>query len=99
MMGLKTPLYDKHVEAGARIVDFGGWDMPLHYGSQKEEHHAVRTNAGLFDVSHMTIVDLKGERVRDFLRYLVANVSPKCRMRARPSIPACSMKMAASSMT
>ena len=72
-MGLKTPLYDKHVEAGARIVDFGGWDMPLHYGSQKEEHHAVRTNAGLFDVSHMTIVDLKGERVRDFLRYLVAN--------------------------
>jgi len=73
MMGLKTPLYDKHVEAGARIVDFGGWDMPLHYGSQKEEHHAVRTNAGLFDVSHMTIVDLKGERVRNFLRYLVAN--------------------------
>ncbi len=72
-MGSKTPLYDKHVEAGARIVDFGGWDMPLHYGSQKEEHHAVRTNAGLFDVSHMTIVDLKGERVRDFLRYLVAN--------------------------
>jgi aminomethyltransferase len=72
-MGLKTPLYDKHVAAGARIVDFGGWDMPLHYGSQKEEHHAVRTDAGLFDVSHMTIVDLKGERVRDFLRYLVAN--------------------------
>jgi len=72
-MGSKTPLYDKHVEAGARIVDFGGWDMPLHYGSQKDEHHAVRTNAGLFDVSHMTIVDLKGERVRDFLRYLVAN--------------------------
>ncbi len=72
-MGSKTPLYDKHVEAGARIVDFGGWDMPLHYGSQKEEHHAVRTNAGLFDVSHMTIVDLKGERVREFLRFLVAN--------------------------
>jgi aminomethyltransferase len=72
-MGSKTPLYDKHVEAGARIVDFGGWDMPLHYGSQKEEHHAVRQNAGVFDVSHMTIVDLAGERVRDFLRYLVAN--------------------------
>ena len=72
-MGSKTPLYDKHVEAGARIVDFGGWDMPLHYGSQKEEHHAVRNNAGMFDVSHMTIVDLKGERVREFLRYLVAN--------------------------
>jgi aminomethyltransferase len=72
-MGSKTPLYDKHVEAGARIVDFGGWDMPLNYGSQKEEHHAVRQRAGMFDVSHMTIVDLKGERVREFLRYLVAN--------------------------
>ena len=72
-MGSKTPLYDKHVEAGARIVDFGGWDMPLHYGSQKEEHHAVRQHAGVFDVSHMTVVDLSGERVRDFLRYLVAN--------------------------
>ncbi len=72
-MGSKTPLYDKHVEAGARIVDFGGWDMPLHYGSQKEEHHAVRQNAGVFDVSHMTVVDLSGERVREFLQYLVAN--------------------------
>jgi aminomethyltransferase len=72
-MGSKTPIYDKHNEAGARIVDFGGWDMPLHYGSQKEEHHAVRQNAGVFDVSHMTIVDLSGERVREFLQYLVAN--------------------------
>lgn len=72
-MGSKTPLYDKHVDADARIVDFGGWDMPLHYGSQKEEHHAVRQNAGVFDVSHMTIVDLAGERVREFLQYLVAN--------------------------
>ena len=72
-MGSKTPLYDNHVEAGARIVDFGGWDMPLHYGSQKEEHHAVRQNAGVFDVSHMTVVDLSGQRVREFLQYLVAN--------------------------
>jgi aminomethyltransferase len=72
-MGSKTPLYDKHVESGARIVDFGGWDMPLHYGSQKEEHHAVRNKAGMFDVSHMTIVDLAGERTRDFLRHLLAN--------------------------
>ena len=72
-MGSKTPHYDKHVEAGARVVDFGGWDMPLHYGSQKEEHHAVRQNAGVFDVSHMTIVDLKGDRAREFLQYLVAN--------------------------
>lgn len=72
-MGSKTPLYDKHVEAGARIVDFGGWDMPLHYGSQKEEHHAVRNKAGIFDISHMTIVDLYGDRVREFLRRLLAN--------------------------
>ena len=72
-MSLKTPLFDQHVAAGARVVDFGGWDMPLHYGSQKEEHHAVRQNAGVFDVSHMTIVDLSGERVRDYLRYLLAN--------------------------
>ncbi len=72
-MGSKTPLYDKHNEAGARIVDFGGWDMPLHYGSQTEEHHAVRQNAGVFDVSHMTIVDLSGACVREFLQYLVAN--------------------------
>ena len=78
-MGSKTPLYDKHVEAGARIVDFGGWDMPLHYGSQKEEHHAVRRHAGMFDVSHMTVVDLKGPNTRDFLRRLVANDVAKLR--------------------
>ena len=72
-MGMKTPLYDKHIEAGARIVDFGGWDMPVNYGSQKEEHHAVRNNAGVFDVSHMTIVDLSGERTQEFLRHLLAN--------------------------
>lgn len=76
-MGLKTPLYDNHVAAGARIVDFGGWDMPLHYGSQIEEHHAVRRHAGMFDVSHMTIVDVggdvAGDGARDYLRRLLAN--------------------------
>jgi aminomethyltransferase len=82
-MGLKTPLYDKHVEAGAKIVDFGGWDMPLHYGSQKEEHHAVRRYAGVFDVSHMTIVDLKGEHVREFLRHLLANDVDKLKTRGK----------------
>ena len=65
-MGLKTPLYDTHVRESAKIVDFGGWDMPLHYGSQIEEHHAVRRDAGMFDVSHMCIVDLTGGRVREF---------------------------------
>ena len=72
-MGSRTPLYDKHLESDAKIVDFGGWDMPLHYGSQKDEHHAVRQNAGVFDVSHMTIVDLSGDKVREFLQRLVAN--------------------------
>jgi len=72
-MGLKTPLYGTHVQQGAKIVDFGGWDMPLHYGSQIEEHHAVRRDAGMFDVSHMAIVDLTGGRVREFLRLLLAN--------------------------
>jgi aminomethyltransferase len=72
-MGLKTPLYDIHVASHAKIVDFGGWDMPLSYGSQIEEHHAVRRDAGVFDVSHMCVIDLTGARVREFLRRLLAN--------------------------
>ena len=72
-MGSQTPLYACHVEAGARIVNFGGWDMPLHYGSQLEEHHAVRKHAGAFDVSHMTVVDLSGAGATEFLRRLLAN--------------------------
>jgi aminomethyltransferase len=69
----KTPLFETHVAAGARMVDFGGWDMPVNYGSQIEEHHAVRRDAGMFDVSHMLAVDLSGARTRDFLRRLLAN--------------------------
>lgn len=72
-MGMRTPLYAQHVDAGARIVDFGGWDMPLHYGSQVEEHHAVRQRAGAFDVSHMTVVDVQGPDATTFLRQLLAN--------------------------
>ncbi len=72
-LGLRTPLYDLHVALGARIVDFGGWDMPVNYGSQIEEHHAVRRAAGLFDVSHMCVLDLRGARTREFLRKLLAN--------------------------
>ena len=72
-MGRRTPLFDLHNRLGARMVDFGGWDMPVHYGSQIEEHHAVRRHAGLFDVSHMCVVDLAGDRVRPFLEHLVAN--------------------------
>ena len=60
-MGNRTPLYQAHLDADAKMVDFAGWDMPIHYGSQIEEHHAVRTAAGMFDVSHMTVVDLHGE--------------------------------------
>lgn len=69
----QTPLFEQHQASGARMVDFHGWMMPLHYGSQMDEHHAVRTDAGMFDVSHMTIVDLRGVRTREFLRYLLAN--------------------------
>jgi aminomethyltransferase len=69
----RTPLFDLHQKLGARIVDFGGWDMPLQYGSQILEHHAVRRSAGVFDVSHMCVVDLKGERTRPFLQHLLAN--------------------------
>ncbi|EBF9515338.1 glycine cleavage system aminomethyltransferase GcvT [Salmonella enterica subsp. enterica serovar Nijmegen] len=72
-MAQQTPLYEQHTLCGARMVDFHGWMMPLHYGSQLDEHHAVRTDAGMFDVSHMTIVDLHGSRTREFLRYLLAN--------------------------
>ena len=72
-MGLKTPLYEVHVAEGAKIVDFGGWDMPLHYGSQIEEHHAVRRDAGMFDVSHMGVIDVEGPRAREFLSHLLAN--------------------------
>jgi len=72
-MGKRTPLYDTHVASGAKIVDFGGWDMPVAYGSQIEEHHAVRRDAGMFDVSHMCPVDVTGADTRAFLRQLVAN--------------------------
>ena len=72
-MGLRTPLYDAHVAQGARMVDFGGWEMPVHYGSQVEEHHFVRRDAGMFDVSHMCAVDLRCPRTRAFLSQLLAN--------------------------
>src|SRR5690606_41925667 len=72
-MTRKTVLNDAHRALGARMVDFGGWDMPLHYGSQVDEHHQVRRDAGMFDVSHMTVVDLRGGRTREFLRHLLAN--------------------------
>src|SRR3984957_11624905 len=72
-VGRHTPLYDLHKSQGARLVDFGGWDMPVQYASQIEEHHAVRCAAGVFDVSHMCVIDLTGARTREFLQWLLAN--------------------------
>lgn len=69
----RTPLYDAHRAAGAKLVQFAGWEMPLHYGSQIEEHHAVRRNAGVFDTSHMLPVDAEGEQAAAFLRRALAN--------------------------
>jgi aminomethyltransferase len=72
-MGHHTALYAQHQQAGAKLVDFAGWDMPLHYGSQLEEHNIVRQDAGMFDVSHMLAIDIKGTQASDYLRYLLAN--------------------------
>ena len=72
-MPRQTPLYAVHRALGARMVDFGGWDMPVNYGSQIDEHNAVRKDAGMFDVSHMRAVDLEGAGARDLLRYALAN--------------------------
>ncbi len=69
----RTPLYEEHARAGAKLVAFAGWSMPLHYGSQIEEHHAVRRSAGVFNVSHMGIVDVSGEAAVRLLRGLLAN--------------------------
>ncbi len=72
-MGLQTPFYQSHLDSNAKIVDFGGWDMPLHYGSQMDEHHYVRQDAGMFDVSHMTVVEVKGQQAKPYLQHLLAN--------------------------
>ncbi|GGA25369.1 glycine cleavage system aminomethyltransferase GcvT [Dyella nitratireducens] len=82
-MTQKTVLNALHRELGARMVDFGGWDMPISYGSQIEEHHAVRRDAGMFDVSHMTVVDLHGARTREFLRHLLANSVDKLKVQGK----------------
>lgn len=72
-MPLRTPLFDTHLSSGAKLVDFGGWEMPLHYGSQVDEHHQVRKAAGMFDVSHMLGVDVTGPDALSYLRTLLAN--------------------------
>jgi len=74
-----TPLNAAHRAAGAKMVAFAGWEMPLHYGSQLEEHHHVRRDAGMFDVSHMLATDIRGAGARNFLRNLLANDVAKLR--------------------
>ena len=69
----KTPLYEQHLKSNGKMVDFAGWDMPINYGSQVKEHKQVREDAGMFDVSHMVVLDFKGKDVKRFLRYLLAN--------------------------
>ena len=82
-MSQQTILNATHRAAGARMVDFGGWDMPIHYGSQMDEHHQVRRAAGMFDVSHMTVIDLHGTQVRAFLHQLLANNVDKLKSTGR----------------
>ncbi|MGY6553462.1 MAG: glycine cleavage system aminomethyltransferase GcvT [Wenzhouxiangella sp.] len=72
-MSKQTPLYQAHLDAGGKLVEFAGWSLPIHYGSQMEEHHAVRRACGMFDVSHMTVVDLVGVDAEAYLRRLLAN--------------------------
>ena len=69
----QTPLYDMHQKYGGKIIDFGGWALPVQYEGIIKEHHMVRQKAGLFDVSHMGEISIKGERAREFTRYLVTN--------------------------
>lgn len=69
----RTALYESHIAMKAKMVDFAGWEMPIHYGSQLDEHHQVRNDVGMFDVSHMTVIDLRGSEVKAFLRRLLAN--------------------------
>lgn len=72
-MSLRTPLYQQHLDAGGRLVDFAGWQLPVHYGSQVDEHHAVRREAGVFDVSHMTLIEIEGDGASAWLRRLLSN--------------------------
>lgn len=69
----RTPLYQSHVDSEGKMVDFSGWELPIHYGSQIEEHDAVRTDAGMFDVSHMVVTDIKGADTKAWLQKLLAN--------------------------
>lgn len=77
-VGRRTSLYDSHLKAGAKMVDFAGWEMPIQYRSVILEHRTVREDAGMFDVSHMLAVDIKGADAKRFMRYLLAGDIMKC---------------------
>src|SRR3954471_18447284 len=70
---MRTPLFEKHVELGAKLVDFAGWEMPVTYEGVKEEHSAVRRHAGMFDVSHMGEVEVEGAGALEFLQRILSN--------------------------
>ena len=82
-MSNQTALYDQHLASNGKMVDFYGWHMPLHYGSQLEEHHQVRNDAGMFDVSHMTIVDVQGSQAQAYLQRLLANDVAKLKAKGK----------------
>ena len=94
----KTPLYDEHLRLGAKVVDFGGWLMPVQYSGIVDEHQAVRTDAGLFDISHMGQFIAGGPAAAGWLNGLLTNNIGRS-LPGRASTPFCSTKMAASSTT
>lgn len=69
----RTPLYEEHLAAKAKLIDFGGWEMPVQYAGVIDEHHAVRRKAGLFDVSHMGEIDVRGKEAQSFVQMLITN--------------------------
>lgn len=79
----RTPLYEQHLKANGKMVDFAGWEMPINYGSQVKEHHQVRGDAGMFDVSHMVVVDFTGKDSKAFLQRLLANDVDKLKQQGK----------------
>ena len=94
----RTPLYDAHVEAGAKLVDFAGWEMPVQYEGIKAEHLAVRESCGVFDVSHMGEIETEGPGAAELLQRLLTNDVSKLEV-GRPSTPASAARTAACSTT
>ena len=95
----RTPLYEKHVAAGGRLVPFAGWEMPVQYEGVIAEHKAVRTDAGVFDVSHMGELEVEGPTAADMLQGLLSNDVSQPRGRRRAVHAAHERRRAASSTT